>query len=312
MNIILLGAAGFIGSNLTLALARDAENSITVVSRRRSSFDHIAAMGLPNVRFIESELTTGTDYDRLLAGQELVYHLISTTVPTTSNIEIARELDANVILSARLFESCARVGVRKVVFLSSGGTVYGKAGSCPLREDTPTDPITSYGIQKLAIEKLLYLYHHIDGFDYRIVRLANPYGPWQRPNGILGAVTTFTYRMLAHEPIPVYGDGSVVRDFLYIDDAVRGILNIASGDAEEKLFNLGSGYGTSILQVLKTVRNVLGLEPEIRFEPAREVDVPVNYLDISRYEASYGRLNPLPLEEGIRKTADFLIRHYNL
>ncbi len=312
MNIILLGAAGFIGSNLTMALARDPKNSITVVSRRRSSFAHIAAMGLSNVHFIESELTTGTNYDRLLDGQELVYHLISTTVPTTSNIEIARELDANVILSARLFESCARVGVRKVIFLSSGGTVYGKAKACPLREDTPTDPITSYGIQKLAIEKLLYLYHHIDGFDYRIVRLANPYGPWQRPNGILGAVTTFTYRMLAHEPILVYGDGSVVRDFLYIDDAVRGILNIADGEAEEKLFNLGSGYGTSILQVLDAVRDVLELQPEIRFEPAREVDVPVNYLDISRYEASYGKLNPLPLEEGIRKTADFLIRHCNL
>ena len=241
MNMILLGAAGFIGTNLTLALAKQPENQITVVSRRRASFADVDAMALPNVRFVECDLVEEPDFTHLLVGQDVVFHLLSTTVPTTSNLQISQELTANVVHSAKLFEACAACGVKKVVFFSSGGTVYGKAAACPLCEDTPTDPITSYGIQKLTIEKLLFLYHHMYGFDYRIIRLANPYGPYQRPNGVLGAVTTFTYKALKHEPITVYGDGSVVRDFLYIDDAVRGILNIVSGDAQDRIFNLGSG-----------------------------------------------------------------------
>lgn len=312
MNIILLGAAGFIGTNLTLALANNPENQITVVSRRRASFADVDAMGLVNVRFVECDLVAEPDYSHLLEGQDVVYHLLSTTVPTTSNLQISQELNANVVHSAKLFEACAHCGVKKVIFFSSGGTVYGKANTCPLSEDTPTNPITSYGIQKLTIEKLLYLYHHMYGFDYRIIRLANPYGPYQRPNGVLGAVTTFTYKALAHEPITVYGDGSVVRDFIYIDDAVRGILAIADGNGTERVFNLGSGRGTSIREVLDTIRRVLDLEPEIIWKDARTVDVPVNYLDITRFERSFGALNPIPLEAGIRKTADFLKSYYHL
>ena len=312
MNMILLGAAGFIGTNLTLALAKQPENQITVVSRRRASFADVDAMALPNVRFVECDLVEEPDFTHLLVGQDVVFHLLSTTVPTTSNLQISQELTANVVHSAKLFEACAACGVKKVVFFSSGGTVYGKAAACPLHEDTPTDPITSYGIQKLTIEKLLYLYHHMYGFDYRIIRLANPYGPYQRPNGVLGAVTTFTYKALRHEAITVYGDGSVVRDFLYIDDAVRGILNIVNGDAPERVFNLGSGHGTSIREVLDTIRQELAIEPEIIWKPARTVDVPVNYLDIGRYEQAYGALNPIPLRLGIRKTADFLTQYYHL
>ena len=312
MNMILLGAAGFIGTNLTLALAKQPENQITVVSRSRASFADVDAMALPNVRFVECDLVEETDFTHLLVGQDVVFHLLSTTVPTTSNLQISQELTANVVHSAKLFEACAACGVKKVVFFSSGGTVYGKAASCPLCEDTPTDPITSYGIQKLTIEKLLFLYHHMYGFDYRIIRLANPYGPYQRPNGVLGAVTTFTYKALKHEPITVYGDGSVVRDFIYIDDAVRGILNIVSGDAPERVYNLGSGHGTSIREVLDTIRCELEIEPEIIWRDARTVDVPVNYLDITRYEHTYGTLNPIPLEQGIRKTAEFLKQYYHL
>ena len=312
MNMILLGAAGFIGTNLTLALAKQSENQITVVSRRRASFADVDAMALPNVRFVECDLVEEPDFTHLLVGQDVVFHLLSTTVPTTSNLQISQELTANVVHSAKLFEACAACGVKKVVFFSSGGTVYGKAAACPLCEDTPTDPITSYGIQKLTIEKLLYLYHHMYGFDYRIIRLANPYGPYQRPNGVLGAVTTFTYKALKHEPITVYGDGSVVRDFIYIDDAVRGILNIVSGDAPERVYNLGSGHGTSIRKVLDTIRRELEIEPEIIWRDARTVDVPVNYLDITRYEHAYGTLNPIPLEQGIRKTAEFLKQYYHL
>jgi len=312
MKILLLGAAGFIGTNLTIELAKRTEDEITLVDRSKSFFKPIVSMNLKNVRSLEADLTVDMDFDSILKGQEVVYHLVSTTVPTTSNQHISQELISNVVFSANLFEACIRCGVKKVVFISSGGTVYGKEVGCPLKEKTATNPISSYGVQKITIEKLLYLYRYMYGLDYRIIRLANPYGPYQRPNGVLGAVTTFTYKALKGDEIAVYGDGSVVRDFIYIDDAIRAIMKIVEGENKHRIFNLGCGYGTSIKQVLETIEKALGIKLTVSYLEGRKVDVPVNYLDISRYEKYYGALNPISLEEGIRKTADFMKNEYNI
>lgn len=312
MKILLLGAAGFIGTNLTIELAKNAENEITLVDRCKVFFNPIINMNLKNIRIVESGLTVDVDFDSILKNQEVVYHLVSTTVPTTSNQHISQELVSNVVFSANLFEACIRCGVKKVVFISSGGTVYGKEVDCPLKEKTATNPISSYGVQKVTIEKLLYLYRYMYGLDYRIIRLANPYGPYQRPNGVLGAVTTFTYKALKGDEITVYGDGSVVRDFIYIDDAIRAIMKIVEGENKHRTFNLGCGYGTSIKQVLETIEKALGISMNVSYIEGRKVDVPVNYLDISRYEKYYGALNPISLEEGIIKTAEFMKQEYNL
>lgn len=129
------------------------------------------------------------------------------------------------------------------------------------------------------------------GLDYRIIRLANPYGPYQRPNGVLGAVTTFTYKAIKREEIQVYGDGSVVRDYIYIDDAINAIIKVVNGENKHHTFNLGCGYGTSIKELLLTIEKALGIELKIVYRAGRTVDVPVNYLDISRYEKYYGKLN---------------------
>ena len=312
MKILLLGAAGFIGTNLTIELAKKTEDEITLVDRSKAFFKPIVDMNLNNVRILGADLTVDMDFDSILKEQEVVYHLVSTTVPTTSNQHISQELVSNVVFSANLFEACIRCGVKKVVFVSSGGTVYGKEVDCPLKEKTATNPISSYGVQKITIEKLLYLYRYMYGLDYRIIRLANPYGPYQRPNGILGAVTTFTYKALKGDEITVYGDGSVVRDFIYIDDAIRAIMKIVNGENKHRTFNLGCGYGTSIKQVLETIEKALGIKLNVSYLEGRKVDVPVNYLDISRYEKYYGALNPISLEDGIRKTADFMKKEYGI
>lgn len=307
MNILVLGAAGFIGTNLAIKLAENKENNITLVDKKMTYFSGIEKFHFMNVEIKESSLDEDMDFS-ILEGQDVVYHLVSTNVPTNSNQHITQDIQANVLFSSNLFEACVKYGVKKVVFISSGGTVYGKEVTCPLSENTPTNPISSYGVQKITIEKLLYLYNYMYGLDYRIIRLANPYGPYQRPNGVLGAVTTFTYKALKGEEVQVYGDGSVVRDFIYIDDAVRGILNIVKGTNKHHTFNLGCGYGTSIKEVLEAVESALDLKINIVFKEGRAVDVPVNYLDISRYEKYYGKLNPISLEEGIKRTAEFMKR----
>jgi len=308
MNIVLLGAAGFIGTNLALNLIKNKENQVTLVDKSKTFFTNQSMLSMKNIKIVESQFEEDTDYDYLLDGQDVVYHLISTTVPTTSNLQIPQELTANVVMTARLLEACVRNKVKKVVFISSGGTIYGKEIGCPLSEDTPTYPISSYGVQKVTIEKLLYLYNYMYGLDYRVIRLANPYGPYQRPNGILGAVTTFTYKALSKEEIIVFGDGSVVRDFIYIDDAVRAIGNIVEGESKYRTFNLGCGYGTSIKEVIDTIHEALKIDVKVKFTESRKVDVPINYLDISRYERIYGKLHPISLLEGIKRTAEFMIK----
>ena len=307
MNILILGASGFIGTNLAIKLAENKNDKITLVGRNIEHFLDIQKFNFPNVIIKISTLDKNENFS-YLEGQDVIYHLVSTNVPTTSNQHISQDIESNVLFSSNLFDACVKQGVKKVVFISSGGTVYGKEAKCPLPEDTPTNPISSYGVQKITIEKLLYLYNYMYGLDYRIVRLSNPYGPYQRPNGVLGAVTTFTYKALNGDEIQVYGDGTVVRDFIYIEDAVRGILNIVNGDNKHHIFNLGCGYGTSIKEVLETIEQVLDIKVNIVYLPARVVDVPVNYLDISRYEKYYGSLNPISLEEGIKKTAEFVKR----
>lgn len=305
MKILLLGAAGFIGTNLAIKLMENKDDVITLVDKSKTFFINPDIVNSPNVVIQESSLDLDMDYS-ILEGQDVVYHLVSSIVPSTSNQHISQDIQMNVLLSSHLFDASVQYGVKKIVFISSGGTVYGKEAACPLPENTPTNPITSYGVQKITIEKLLYLYNYMYGLDYRIIRLSNPYGPYQRPNGVLGAVTTFTYKALKGDEVQVYGDGSVVRDFIYIDDAVRGILNIVNGENKHHTFNLGCGYGTSISEVLKAIESALGIKMNVVYKNGRAVDVPVNYLDISRYEKYYGKLNPLSLEEGIVKTADFM------
>lgn len=312
MNILILGAAGFLGTNLSIKLAQNKENKLLLVDKKKEFFEHIEVAKYDNVIIKEALLDLDLNFEQYIKGQDVVYHLVSTTVPTTSNQYVTQELTANVIWTSKLLDSCVRCNVKKVVFISSGGTVYGKEAACPLKEETPTNPITSYGVQKITIEKLLYLYNYMYGLDYRIIRLSNPYGPYQRPNGILGAVTTFTYNALRGEDIVVYGDGTVVRDFIYIDDVIKAMIKIVDGENKHHTFNLGCGYGTSINELLAMIQQTLNIELNVIYKDARKVDVPVNFLDISRYEKYYGKLTPLNLGEGIRRTADFMGKYYKL
>ena len=310
---LILGAAGFIGTNLSRRLLEKGKR-LLLFDRPGVSFapflqraqeDKAAQILSGSFSSLAKEKTEEEIRALRLSEAEAVYHLISTTCPSNSNRDVAGEMEENLIATIRFLDACAKAGVKKVVFLSSGGTVYGREHTGICREEEEAFPITSYGVQKLAIEKILYLYREMYGLDYRIVRLSNPYGPWQRPNGVQGAVTTFTYRALTGTPIEVYGDGSVVRDYIYIDDAVRGILNIAEGQGRSRLYNLGCGEGNTLLDVIEAIEEVLGKKPEVRFLPGRPVDVPVNVLDVSRYEADFGPLSPLPLAEGIRRLAEF-------
>lgn len=307
-GILILGAAGFIGTNLTLRLLQE--------KKKLFLFERAEAVFAPKVQcaikqgdaaqirgsFLEN---IWQDKLSLLREVDTVYHLISTTCPTNSNRNTAIEIEENMVSTIRLLDACVEAGVPKIVFLSSGGTVYGKEHTGLCHEEEEAFPITAYGVQKLGIEKILYLYHHMYGLDYRIVRLSNPYGPYQRPDGVQGAITTFTWRALHDKPIEVYGDGSVVRDYIYIEDAIDGIRKIAEQQGNFRLYNLGSGKGHSLKEVLQVITGVVGKMPQIIYKSGRSVDVPVNVLDISRFREDFGCFEPIGLEEGIRRLVRF-------
>ena len=303
MKICLIGGAGFIGTNLAIHLSQTDE--VTVIDRDEKFFTTLKSLNLP-INYKVASFDINSDFNSQVEGQDIVYHLASTVIPGNSNYDIGAELDANVIVTCHLLDACVRQEIKKVVFISSGGAIYGKKGTCPIQEDMVTYPISSYGVQKLAIEKLLYLYRYQKDLDYRIIRLANPYGPYQRPNGKLGVVTTFVYKALTSGRLEVYGDGTVVRDFIYIEDAIRGILKIVNGENDIRVFNLGSGKGTSVNEVIEAIRTTIRSDLTVEYIAGRTTDVPVNYLDISRYEGIYGKLDPLSLEDGIKKTAEFM------
>lgn len=302
---MILGAAGFIGTNLTLRLL-DYHKKLILFDKSKSVYirkiQNAVMDGQVSIRegsFTDMELGDWYKVIPELEEVETVYHLISTTCPTNSNRNIAAEIEENLISTIHFLDACVQAKVKKVVFLSSGGTVYGKEHTGLCREEEEAFPITVYGMQKLSIEKALYLYWNIYGLDYRIVRLSNPYGPYQRPNGIQGVVTTFTWNALNGLPVSVYGDGSVIRDYIYIDDAIEGILKIAESNGSYRLYNLGSGKGFSVLQVIALLKEKISKELKVQFLNGRKVDVPINILDISRYQMDFGEFKPIHLSEGI-------------
>jgi len=309
MNVIVFGAAGFIGTNLALKLIKKENIILTLVDVAEDYFvDELKDYS--NIKIGISDFDKDTNFDEMLANQDVVYHLVSNVVPASSGVDVYHEIESNVGVTAKLLDACVRCNVKKVVFVSSGGTVYGREVACPIKETADTNPITSYGIQKLAIEKLLYFYNYKFGLDYRVIRLANPYGNYQRPNGVLGVIVNFVYKALKKEPITIYGDGSVIRDYIYIDDAIEAILKIVAFEGNDKIFNLGSGVGISIKEVLEILEKILDEKLNVTYMPSRAFDVPVNYLDMSRYEKEVGATNFISLEDGINKTIDYIKKNY--
>jgi UDP-glucose 4-epimerase len=237
-----------------------------------------------------------------LQGNEIVFHLVSTTLPKTSNDNPVYDVESNVVGTLRLLELCREQGVRKVVFASSGGTVYGVPRSVPIDESHPTEPICSYGIHKLMIEKYLQLNHRVHGLDYCVVRPPNLYGPRQRLDIAQGAVAVFLDRALHGKPIQVWGDGSVMRDYLYVEDAAEALVKAAAFEGEPKVFNIGSGVGTTLKQLIKEIEALLGRPVPVEYSAARALDVPANVLDASLARRLLGWTPRTSLAEGLRRT----------
>jgi UDP-glucose 4-epimerase len=237
-----------------------------------------------------------------LQGIDIVFHLVSTTTPQTSNEDPLFDVQSNVLEAIHLLQECVAQSIKKVVFVSSGGTIYGNPDVLPVPEDSPTNPLCSYGISKLTIEKYLQLFYHLHQLDYLIVRPSNPYGPRQNPKNRQGLISVMLDRIARNQEIEIWGDGEVVRDYIYIADLVEAMSLSAFMDSTTRVMNLGSGTGLSINQLIRKVSEVLNVSVRVNYRPARGFDVPAIYLDIARAKAQLSWAPTTALEDGIQKT----------
>lgn len=307
MKCLVLGGGGFIGSHVCDVLV-SAGHDVRIFEKEHVSKENIEHL-ISSVEWVEGDFTNQTHLKEIVKGVDIIIHSIGTTHPRTSNENPVYDISSNLISTLYLLESARDSGVRKVIFFSSGGTVYGIPQTIPIPEDHPTEPICSYGIQKLAIEKYIKLFYHLYGLDYAIMRISNPYGERQRPHALQGAVAVFMNKALNGEEIEIWGDGSVTRDYLHIRDVARAVLLLTDYSGCNKLFNIGGGHGYSLLDMIRIIEKVINHPVKVRFMPARPFDVPVNVLDITRARDIIKWRPEIGLEEGLQRTMSYLSEH---
>lgn len=301
MRFLVLGGNGFMGTHLVDRLL-ESGHYVGVYDRGPNKFRTLPQ----GAEYVEGDLGNHGLICEALDGTEVVYHFVSTTLPKTSNDDPIYDVRSNLIDTLQFLESCVEAGVRKVIFASSGGTVYGMPKEVPIKEDHPTNPVSSYGIVKLAIEKYLHLFHYLYGLDYAALRISNPYGPYQNPLGQQGAISVFLRHVYEGTPVTIWGDGSVVRDYLYVSDVVNALELAATEETHHKVFNVGSGHGASLNELLHLISGVVGEQPEVEYVSGRSLDVPVSVLDVSRAEEELGWEPQVKLAEGIAWSWDWI------
>ena len=298
---LVVGGNGFIGSHLSERLLREGYE-VAVLDRFKSGVNNLWEISG------QIEIFRGSYLDQELLrtameGMDYVFHYASSTTPATSIVDPDYEIESNLLGSVRLLQIARDEGVKKVIFPSSGGTIYGEPKSLPVREEDCALPSNPYAISKWAVERYLHHFHELYGLDYLILRYSNPYGERQNPYGKQGVIPIFLNRIKHNQRPVIYGDGSMVRDYIYINDIIEATSILFESAIKDKVFNVGSGIGISLNEIIKTMYSILG--EEIR--PIYEINSSRTYvtgivLDIAKIETKTGWKPSTSIEEGIRKT----------
>ena len=304
MKCLVLGGGGFIGSHIVDALLASGHEVRILERPRVPKPRHYAPE--ERVEWVEGDFQSASDVEAVVRGMEIVIHLVSTTLPKSSNDDPLFDVETNLLPTLRLLSFARDANVRRIVFISSGGTVYGIPEQDPIAEEHPTDPKVSYGIVKLAIEKYLGMHRHLYDLDYVVFRVSNPYGERQRPDITQGAVAVFAERALRGEPIEIWGDGKIVRDYVYVRDVADAFGRALTYSGEPRIFNIGSGKGYALSEIVAKLETLLGRPIQRRYLSGRKFDVRSNVLDIRRAREYLGWSPQISLEDGLRRTLDWL------
>jgi UDP-glucose 4-epimerase len=304
MRTLVLGGSGFLGSHIVDKFLAE-KHDVTVYDLYPERYRRSPR----GIKFVTGDFGNVGALDELIAtGFDSVIHCVSTTTPKSSNESPEFDIQSNVIGTLYLLDICVKHKVGKLVFLSSGGTVYGDIGDLDLVDEThAVRPRCSYGVSKLTIEHYLDVYKHLRGLDYVALRLSNPYGERQSPLRALGALTVFVHRTLQRQNIEIWGDGAVTRDFIYVGDVANAVY-LATTKPISGVYNVGTGTGLSLRDLLTHIAEVLGQEPTVSWLASRSFDVPRIVLDAAKLKKVTNWDFHTQLNEGVSITADWLRR----
>jgi UDP-glucose 4-epimerase len=304
LRCLVLGGGGFLGKSLTRALCAAGAKPAVFSRGEAASCDGSEAT------WIRGDFRDPAAVGQALSGCEVVFHLVSGTTPGVLRQDLVAEVLINILPTIQLLGACAQAGVRKVVYVSSGGAVYGIPKRLPIPESAETLPITAYGAGKLMIEQALALHAREHQLQYQVLRVSNPYGPGQSPFRQQGVVSALMYRAIHGLPLEIWGDGDVVRDFIHVDDVTAALLDAVRYNGPHRVMNVGSGQGMSINQVACDVEARLGRTLPRVMSPGRRSDVPVNVLDISLITGETSWRPEVSWMAGLHDTAEWLRRAY--
>lgn len=295
---IVFGGSGFIGAHLTKKLLSDG-HEVSVFSRTKSTNP------IPQAKYIYGDFMNASEVDAAVEGHDYVFHLVSLTNPAVSDKDPFIDIDTNLKMTVHLLESCVKYDVKRVIYTSSGGAIYGDAHGEVHKETDYISPVSPYAIGKAAIEGYLRYFHVKHNLDYMALRISNVYGEGQDiAKGNHGVVPVFISRILNNEQVKIFGDGSMMRDYIYVKDLARIMARTFNQDHKEKIYNVGSGVGVTIKEILDTV------EEELDTEAMREyVDAPASFvdrvvLDCDRITDEFGKIATTSLSQGVRNVID--------
>ena len=295
-NILLVGGLGFIGKNLTNRLIKDQHN-LVVYDYLSYSNNNVNS----SISYIQGELIDTKKIVSILKKYriDIVFHLSSTLKPSSSFDDYMNEYNSIILPTYRLLTILAKENI-KIIYFSSGGAVYGKGLNEPILEATPLKPINYYGHSKIVLEEAILLENRISGLEYTILRPSNPYGKGQNLYGRQGLIAVILGNIVQNKPVQIWGDGTIVRDYIYIDDLTNAISSLLGVNHSNHIYNIGSGEGYSINEILINIKEILGVDIDIKYFHERKIDSKYMILDITRLKNTI-TFTPNSLRDGINK-----------
>lgn len=250
------------------------------------------------------------DVTSALKGQEYVFHFISTTTPATAENDPTLDIKTNIASSVDLLSRCVEQGIKKVFFASTGGAIYGDHKEALINEESSTLPLSPYAIGKLTIENYLRYFHKKFGLEYVVLRISNPYGTRQGLTKKQGVIPIFLRTLIEEKPLSIYGDGEMIRDYVYIKDAVRMICEIADSENKHKVYNIGAGTGYSVNQLVEYITEVTGRTPVLNHIETPSTFVEKVVLDTNRFNSEFKSRPITDIKDGIKQTWEETVQQH--
>lgn len=289
-RIVVTGGSGFIGSFLIKKLLGDEKYEIVVIDKFRPAVD---------VLFVQGNFSDIDAIKEVIKKDDIVIHLACTSFPASSENNMFADAEENILGTLKLLKECANKNIKRFVFFSSGGTVYGDLGIKIAEENSLTNPIGSHGAMKLSIEKYIQVYRRLSGMDYLILRPANPYGNIYIKNRKQGLIDVLINKLINNQVVEVWGDGKITRDYIHINDLIEFVSVCLDCGIKNEILNIGTGVGTSINQVLEIMHEIIPSEKKIVHKNNRDFDIPYNVLNIQKAKKLLNWGPKIELKRGI-------------